>query len=101
MLSPGAIRKLTSASALPGNTFSLDPALNTVSAVVVRMSAFAPPDCARTEVASGFVSQRLDRTTVQRHFRRKTVPGLTRDAVQPRRHRIGLQLFPRRRRPCR
>jgi hypothetical protein len=40
VLSPGRIRKLTSARAVDGSTFSFTPAWSTVGAVVVRSSAF-------------------------------------------------------------
>ena len=60
------MRKLTVASARPGSTFSLLPALTMVSAVVVRSSALvlaAPSSCFCT---NGPNSHRLDSATLEK-----------------------------------
>src|SRR6478752_9275601 len=62
-VSPGIRRKLTVASALPGSTLSLSPALKMVSAVVVRTVASAGPVFATWRRNSGLNSQRFDSTT--------------------------------------
>ena len=62
-VSPGIRRKLTVASALPGSTLSLSPALKMVSAVVVRTMASVGPVFSNSRSNSGLNSQRFDSTT--------------------------------------
>ena len=60
---PGIRRKLTVASAWPGSTLSLSPALKMVKAVVVRTVASVGPLLANSRSSSGLNSQRLDSAT--------------------------------------
>src|SRR5579864_7188540 len=63
MLSPGRMRKLTTARAAEGRTLSLTPPWTMVMAVVVRMVALDGGEACRTRMASGSKSQRLPRKT--------------------------------------
>ncbi len=62
-LSPGSRRKLTVASARPGSTFSLLPALTMVSAVVVRSIALVVAPASSCFFTRGANSHRLDSAT--------------------------------------